>query len=320
LIHSSGIYIGVSIGKGKLSDYGVQSHLSFKIGFEKYVYFISESGLKVLHSTLEVINRESSIKGIGLSDKIFNVDQISEATNSAKMRAYYYFTVGSKEKLFEDPSEETHPNDLIKKLDEAMDKNDFPMIHEGLDEVLVNFSNKRLNMKHAIIIYNHMINFLAKRSGELYEEYILSYDSLTKLFDNVQAMINKLKELLTHRMHENYGIKVYTTSNKSFKDVLKYVDLNFCNEISIDSISKEFYMNAPYIGQLFKKNLGVTFAEYLTQARMNHAVTLIAKTDLGLSAIAEKVGYKDYFYFSRIFKKINGHSPSFYRGNEQAMD
>lgn len=312
LLSPHGIYIVMTIGKTKLNIPSLQSNLMIKIGYEKYVYFIQDSGLAVLQNTINSYKGEG-IKGIGITDRITHTKQIKEAINIAEMRAYHYFTVAHSDVLILEDIENKRTNDMIQRLDEAIDSNDIPKISALLEETKGYFLNRQLNIKQALILYNHVISFLARKGIELYEEYIDSYDKLTKSFSHVEEMIRKLKELIENRVHEDCGITVLPTSNRTFRELLKYVDDNFCNDISIDNISKEFYINASYVGQLFKKELGITFTEYLTQSRMNYAHSLITKTDLGLSTIAEKVGYKDYFYFSRIFKKINGQVPSHYR-------
>ena len=69
----------------------------------------------------------------------------------------------------------------------------------------------------------------------------------------------------------------------------------------IQSISKEFDINANYVSQLFKKELGTTFTEHVTNLRIDYACKLLTTTALTLIEIAEKSGYNDYFYFSQDF-------------------
>ena len=62
--------------------------------------------------------------------------------------------------------------------------------------------------------------------------------------------------------------------------------------------------------------MGLTFTEYLTQLRLNKAAEMLAETDYSIVQIADEVGYGDYCYFSKVFKKYKGISPTQFR--EQA--
>ncbi|MGV2806326.1 helix-turn-helix domain-containing protein, partial [Clostridium perfringens] len=74
-----------------------------------------------------------------------------------------------------------------------------------------------------------------------------------------------------------------------------------------------------YFVDLFKKTFGQTTIDYLTHVRMNHAKRYLAESDDRLRDIAQRVGYKDEFYFSRIFKKKVGMSPSEYARNSRQL-
>ncbi|MNZ77808.1 HTH-type transcriptional activator Btr [compost metagenome] len=68
---------------------------------------------------------------------------------------------------------------------------------------------------------------------------------------------------------------------------------------------------------MFKKEIGITVSDYVTQYRMQQAKELISRSGTKLSDIAEKVGYNDPGYFSKSFKKFYGYSPSEYEKSRQ---
>ncbi|TBL70417.1 helix-turn-helix domain-containing protein [Paenibacillus thalictri] len=78
-------------------------------------------------------------------------------------------------------------------------------------------------------------------------------------------------------------------------------------------VAEKVYITPAYLSTLFKLNMGVTFIEYLTDIRINKAKKLLKTTHLKNYEVAEKVGYSDPRYFSQIFKKKAGLSPSEYR-------
>lgn len=115
------------------------------------------------------------------------------------------------------------------------------------------------------------------------------------------------------RVRSQQDIPIHGGKNRTFNLIFQYINDNFSSNVSIQSIAKEFNVNANYVSQLFKKEVGTTFTEYVSKLRIEYACKLIASTDMSINEIAEKAGYDDYFYFSRIFKRLMGKSASNYR-------
>jgi len=91
-----------------------------------------------------------------------------------------------------------------------------------------------------------------------------------------------------------------------------------CRHATLDSVARRVFMTPTYLSMLFRANTGRTFIEQLTDIRINKAKEMLRGTCLKNYEVAEKVGYRDSRYFSQIFKKKVGLSPSEYR--ESAMD
>lgn len=86
-----------------------------------------------------------------------------------------------------------------------------------------------------------------------------------------------------------------------------------CRHATLDSVARRVYMTPTYLSMLFRVNTGRTFIEQLTEIRINKAKEMLRNTRLKNYEVAEKVGYRDSRYFSQIFKKKVGLSPSEYR-------
>ena len=83
--------------------------------------------------------------------------------------------------------------------------------------------------------------------------------------------------------------------------------------MSLAILSEEFHLNAQYISQLFKNEIGVNFLTYLTNIRMEKAKKLLLSTALSVAEVAERSGYGDYRVFTKVFKKNEGITPSQFR-------
>lgn len=86
-----------------------------------------------------------------------------------------------------------------------------------------------------------------------------------------------------------------------------------CQHATLDSVARRVYMTPTYLSMLFRVNTGKTFIEQLTDIRIDKAKEMLKSTYLKNYEVAEKVGYRDSRYFSQIFKKKVGLSPSEYR-------
>ena len=101
--------------------------------------------------------------------------------------------------------------------------------------------------------------------------------------------------------------------SKLVANAVEYIKLNYTHDITIRELADCVQKTPNYFSHLFKKELGVSFSEFVNRVRVNEAKSLMQDTNLLIYEIAEKVGYKDYDYFKQVFKKIEGYAPSEYR-------
>lgn len=100
---------------------------------------------------------------------------------------------------------------------------------------------------------------------------------------------------------------------RTITGITKYLQEHLEEEMSLAILSEEFHLNAQYISQLFKNEIGVNFLTYLTNIRMEKAKKLLLSTALSVAEVAERSGYGDYRVFTKVFKKNEGITPSQFR-------
>ena len=123
-----------------------------------------------------------------------------------------------------------------------------------------------------------------------------------------------IKTTQTIQFDSSYDIKSGNEgSGGSFLAILKYIEENYPKDISLRIISEEFHLNANYISQLIKSETGLTYTQYLTELRIGKAKDLLKSDSMSLAEISEAVGFNDYFYFIKKFKKAVGVTPGKYR-------
>lgn len=98
------------------------------------------------------------------------------------------------------------------------------------------------------------------------------------------------------------------------KTAVDFIDSHYMEEdISLNTVANVANVSSNHFSALFSQNMGQTFIEYLTSLRMNKAKELLRCTGMRSSEIAGEIGYKDAHYFSYLFKKTQGMTPSDYR-------
>lgn len=98
---------------------------------------------------------------------------------------------------------------------------------------------------------------------------------------------------------------------------VRYMDEHYFESITADTLATLFNSSSRTMQRMFNKRLGLGPIDYLMQIRIEKAKELLCNTKAGLKDIAEAVGYVDNYYFSRLFKRYTGVSPSMYRESMQ---
>lgn len=97
-------------------------------------------------------------------------------------------------------------------------------------------------------------------------------------------------------------------------EVLSFINQNYSNpELSVQSLEKELNVNKNKVGELIKKESNLSFKQYLNSIRMLEAKRLLSETDMSISEIAYQIGYSNVSHFNRVFKNVEGCSPSSYK-------
>ncbi len=146
-------------------------------------------------------------------------------------------------------------------------------------------------------------------------------------FFNYTAQISKLMELTGNELIEwAYQKFIYITgfvkpqisidySNKIVQATKDYLETHYSEEISLENVAEQVNISPQYFSKLIKKNTGFNFIDWLSMLRVKKAKELLSNSNYTVKEVCFMVGYKDPNYFSRIFKKRIGITPSEYVKN-----
>lgn len=94
------------------------------------------------------------------------------------------------------------------------------------------------------------------------------------------------------------------------RQIMEEVDKNYQEDMNLKTLAYKYHMNASYLGQIFQKEVGCSFTQYLSGKKIEKAKELILTTNMKINDIAKKVGYPDTSYFYRKFKQRYGVAPA----------
>lgn len=116
-------------------------------------------------------------------------------------------------------------------------------------------------------------------------------------------------------------ISIDTTSKDQIslncQKVKDYLDKNYTEPITLDSLSEMVYVSKCYLSHMFKEQTGTSPIKYLTQKRIENACKMLKETNMPVKEISRVVGYDNPLYFSQVFKNILNVSPLEYRKSKK---
>ena len=192
-----------------------------------------------------------------------------------------------------------------------------------LNEAIEEFEKSIESCKHKNRSRNFISRFCIELAINICELALENIESLnlnkndpvreiTKL-SSEEEVIEYVKSILT-KAHDAMSKMGTENISPLIKAVLKYINSNYHNcELSLNMISDEFHVSTSYISNKFKEEVGTNFIKYLNGLRVKKAKEFLKDLSLKVYMVSSKVGYEDVRYFSRIFRKYTGYTPSEYQ-------
>lgn len=175
-----------------------------------------------------------------------------------------------------------------------------------------------MGIEDAVFLWNEIVMHTLKyseTSSRLLDFEFLDYSEMKEKFMNLETLSEYVFEQLSYPERDQLG-----DANNKFKELLLYTNKNFHEELFLKDLSTKFFINVSYCCELFKKVTGMTFSQYMTDLRMKKAIELLQNSNLSIADVCKSVGYSDYFYFNKVFKRNLGCTPSKYRKTSGDMN
>ena len=172
---------------------------------------------------------------------------------------------------------------------------------------------KEMGIECVIVVLSGYADFEYARTGIRLgvKEYLLKPATIS----DVKELLRKLTMEEEHKgeQGENNRMQEYSAATK---EMVSVIEENYGMRLGLDSFADKFRLTPEYLSNLFAKETGMTFSNYLKKVRIEKAKELILTTDMKIYEVACSVGYPDQKYFSKVFKEYTGVSAKQYAIDE----
>ncbi len=174
----------------------------------------------------------------------------------------------------------------------------------------VKFSANGLLADKIKAIPKYFLSVNHQKTKDLIGELILLQDNTSKkllFYQKLFELLNLLEEDSALRDVEKQG------NLNAVEYAKRYIDTHYASPITLSDIANSASLSATHFHKVFKTICRITPLEYLTERRINVAKEILCHTQINMADIAEKCGFESQQYFSHVFKKATGETPSQYR-------
>lgn len=309
---TEGMTVAVTVGSGELPLPPGSDSIAFQMGRNKRVVVIRGNAVQAV---LQMISNgvPEGIAGIGLGDWITEASQLMRAILEANTAAHQYFVSGERGVWRTLPGRQAVTRELEAQVDNLCaerDLNGITALYEQLESLV---AEGAFTIRDAMSFCNSVL-FSVNRFEEIpfqtYEQLVGRFASMRELLAYTRSLLTEAASRPECEPEQEAG---GLSRSATFRSIVSYVDEHFCEDLSLTVVSEKLQLNPSYVSQLFRKEGGETFLQYLTRKRMDRACELLSRTSIAVQEIAEQSGYSDYFHFAKLFKKITGVTATQYR-------
>jgi two-component system response regulator YesN len=189
-------------------------------------------------------------------------------------------------------------NGFVDKLLREIRDQDYPLVKFKIRiiEFLVSLS-RTINQEAEIDIHHFYFESLLSESTEL--------NSVEQFAEWVKKKLDLVMQKVANAYNE--------IDDNVIRRTINYIQENYDQDLTLERVAEEVHLNPSYLSHVFKEETGNNFINYLTKIRLEKAQELLKNSKDNITKIANQVGYQNANYFSQVFKKEFGLTPTQYR-------
>ncbi len=258
-----------------------------------------------------------------LGKKVEDISRISHSYSSAHMlksslgfaekRSIYEYEA----ELQMSPSKVVLCKQSLDRLIKAVELNDLGEINGSVDELFSEMeqigSSEKIMTMNIHYLFFRLIHLAVEQDESVNQEEVMAYIS-ENVFDSGVSRGSRAHLRQFASEYAQYLIQLRKNVSRGvLQDIEREIEEHYSENLTLKDLSRKYYLNSSYLGQVFRKKYGQSFKDYLASYRIDMAAELLRKTEKKISVIAEEVGYKDTDYFINRFIEQKGSTPAKYR-------
>ena len=164
-----------------------------------------------------------------------------------------------------------------------------------------NFEDQKriVDILNNLFIFSREHNYYGNPADEFY------------IHNKFQELLYTFYELKDRNLYTND--QSYNSIQQKVYEVSSFIHNHYDQELSLDTLSEQFFISSSYLSREFKQVTGFTLSNYIQLTRIKNAQYQLVSSNKKISQIAEECGFSSFSQFNRIFNKISGTSPRDYR-------
>jgi len=168
--------------------------------------------------------------------------------------------------------------------------------------------------------YCYSLNFLCRQAAHqagvpitaLYATATRQISLINRALTKEMLMSDNLRMVTDYiTLIQNLALEAYSPT---VKELVEYIFLHLAQDISLKDLAGHMKMTPSYLSGKFKKETGQSVTAFIMRKKMEYACSLLSNTTLPVQEVAQLAGYKDASYFTRLFRRHTGTTPTNYRG------
>lgn len=261
---------------------------------------------------------------VGISAQFSGIEQIHHAYTQARAAVQKSFYEGKdKVYIYSEQLDNQPMSNLISKEDERLLRIELERMNvDGIKQVLQlifdGMQSARGPVDKSIQVCLQLLYMIQNTLKPCNDELFKHFEDEVPLYRQVLGFeeLDEAKEwfdeLVDFCFVQGKAMTLGST-REEIQQLILYMKSHYAENLSLRQAAQMVKMSENYLSYLFKKEAQVSFTDYLNQIRVDKAAQLLLETKLPVYVIAEKVGYENFNYFGRIFKKVKGLSPQQFR-------
>lgn len=255
---------------------------------------------------------------------VLQLEELAKSRQTAEMvKSLSIFREPQQIMWYEEEQEKSRPDSVLlckgtlDALIRAAEENDGEQIAQRVEELYRQMGNAGMDRQIIDMNLNYLLFGLAHLAVQ--QDETVSQEEVLAMFRENGFDLHTMRGEKAHlekfvREYAEYLVKLRKKGSRGvLAEVEKEISERYAENLTLKEMSRKYFVNSAYLGQMFKKKHGISFKEYLNNFRVDQAAELLLRTDKKVYEIAEEVGYHDLDYFINRFIAVKGCTPSRYR-------